>query len=145
MQISSHSSEETEQIGRRLAANLHGGEVIELVSDLGGGKTTLTKGIVTALGSSDHVSSPTFIFCKIYKANNLTVRHYDFYRLDNAGLLGEEVSEIFNQKDTINIVEWADAIKNVLPKKRIIITISKSPDIENTRILTIKCPEGYSL
>jgi len=62
-------------------------EIIELRSDLGGGKTTFTQGLAAGAGSKDAVSSPTFTLKKIYRAGELHIYHYDFYRLNEPGIL----------------------------------------------------------
>ena len=69
----------TTAYGLFLGANLRGGEVVELISDLGGGKTTLTQAIVAGAGSKDVVSSPTFTIGKQYTAGKLRIYHFDFF------------------------------------------------------------------
>ncbi len=135
----SESSEATEEIGRRIGKNLKGGEVIELISDLGGGKTTLVRGIAAGMGSEDRVSSPTFTVSKVYDANGKKLVHYDFYRLHDAGLMIHEISEELDNNDTVVIVEWADVVKNVLPVSRLRIMIKVIED--ESRRLTFQYPE----
>ena len=65
--------------GQKIGQKLKGGEVFELISDLGGGKTTLTKSIVKGSKSSDQVSSPSFTICNEYKALKFTIYHFDFF------------------------------------------------------------------
>lgn len=65
-QIVSTSSDATEKLGEQVGKRLKGGEVIELISDLGGGKTTFIRGLARGMGSTDHVSSPTFTISKFY-------------------------------------------------------------------------------
>lgn len=118
--------------------NLKGGEVIELISDLGGGKTTFTKGLVSGAGSDDHVSSPTFTISNIYKTKNFEIHHFDFYRLPDAGLMEHEVAETINDKHSVVIVEWSDVVKHVLPEERVTIEIAVTS--ENNRKFTISYP-----
>jgi len=76
--------------GKKLGSFLVGGEVIELVGDVGAGKTTLTKGIGIGLGVTENVQSPSFTISQVYDArDNLTLSHYDFYRLNDAGIMSE--------------------------------------------------------
>ena len=141
MQINSHSSAETEAFAARLAVNLQGGEVIELKSDLGGGKTTFTRGLVQALGSNDHVSSPTFTISKEYTSSKFRILHYDFYRLHDATYVQEALSEAQLDTSTICVVEWGDLVDTVLPKNRIIITLERTAQNEDDRVINVTAPQ----
>ncbi|HEU4914358.1 MAG TPA: tRNA (adenosine(37)-N6)-threonylcarbamoyltransferase complex ATPase subunit type 1 TsaE [Candidatus Saccharimonadales bacterium] len=138
-QTKSTSSEFTEQLAERLGKALRGGEVIELVSDLGGGKTTFTRGLVRGLGSSDAVASPTFTISKVYDAGKLQVHHFDFYRLHEAGIIADELAEVAGDPHAIVVVEWGDVVKHVLPQDHLTISITQEAD--GTRTLTFKGPE----
>jgi tRNA threonylcarbamoyladenosine biosynthesis protein TsaE len=127
-QTISHSAEETEQLAEKLGRVLRGGEVIELVSDLGGGKTTFSRGLVRGLGSGDTVASPTFTISKLYRAGTLEVHHFDFYRLQEAGIIADELAEVAGDSQTITLVEWADVVQHVLPDDRLAITITQTPN-----------------
>ena len=110
----------SEQIGR----NLKGGECIELISDVGGGKTTFVRGLAKGAGSSDHVSSPTFTISKVYKTPKFEIVHFDFYRLQEAGLIEHEIEEAVYEPSTVIVVEWSDIVRHVLPEDRLQIKIS---------------------
>lgn len=138
------SSEKTELIAEQIGENLHGGECIELVSDLGGGKTTFTRGLVRGLGSLDNVSSPTFTIGKQYTAGDKVCYHFDFYRLQEPGLVVEELSEALENPKGILVVEWADTVTDVLPSERVIITIERVADDSESRKMTISVPENLS-
>lgn len=139
--ITTQSPYETEALGENIAKNLVGGEVVELLSDLGGGKTTFTRGLVRGIGSTETVASPTFTISKEYGGvgSRLRVYHFDFYRLKDAALLTDEIAEIIGDPESIVVVEWADIIKHVLPKNRVCIKFSATG--ENTRELTIQYPQ----
>lgn len=128
--IACNSSDATEKFGEQLGHNLKGGEVIELISDLGGGKTTLTRGIVRGAGSTDVVASPTFMISKIYNAAKSRVYHFDFYRLKKAGLMEHELHDALADPKAVVIVEWGDVVKHVLPENRLTIRIRKAADDE---------------
>ena len=91
-------SEQTEEVGSKIGTCLLGGEVILLSSDIGGGKTALVRGIARGLGSTDHVSSPTFTISKIYKSPKLTLYHFDFYRLQEPGIINYELVEALHDE-----------------------------------------------
>jgi tRNA threonylcarbamoyladenosine biosynthesis protein TsaE len=141
-QTSSTSSEETEQLAEKLGKACQGGEVIELISDLGGGKTTFTRGLVRGIGSTDTVASPTFTISKVYKTANLEVHHFDFYRLQEAGIVADELYEVLGDPAIVTVVEWGDVVQHVLPEKRLTITIEQQPD--GTRQLTLTAPEALT-
>jgi len=121
-------------LGERIGKLLRGGELIELVGDVGAGKTTLTKGIATGLSIDEDVQSPSFTISRLYDArDNLRLAHYDFYRLNDAGIMVHELSEAINDPLMVTVVEWADAIRHVLPNERLEIHLS-SPSVSDRRV-----------
>ena len=115
----------------RLAAKLRGGETIELISDLGGGKTTFVQGLAKALGYTGAVTSPTFTLSQIYALpNGLQLHHYDLYRLGAAGIVGSEIDEDLGQPKIITVVEWGGVAHNILPADRLHIEIAVAGDTE---------------
>jgi tRNA threonylcarbamoyladenosine biosynthesis protein TsaE len=137
MIIEVRSSEDMIIFGQKLGHLLKGGEAIELVGDVGAGKTTLTKGIALGLRIDDAIQSPTFTINRVYPArDNLTLVHYDFYRLNDAGVMAAELHETVNDMTVITVVEWAEVVAGVLPESRIRISIV--PTAEDGRKLTIE-------
>jgi tRNA threonylcarbamoyladenosine biosynthesis protein TsaE len=133
---STNSSDETFQAGRRFALTLTGNEVIALFGDLGSGKTTFLKGLISGLTNShpDQITSPTFNYLNIYPGD-VPVYHFDLYRLKN----GEEFTKAgffeYLQGDGICCLEWADRIGDQLPEKTIRITLKYNG--MNQRTITI--------
>lgn len=123
--ITTNSADQTETWAAAIGANIVGGEFIELVSDLGGGKTTFVRGLLRGMGSSDHVASPTYTISKLYKAGQLDVYHFDFYRLPEAGLIAQELAEIIDDPQVVTVVEWAEVVKASLPLDRLTIKIDQ--------------------
>ena len=110
--------------GAAIGARCLGGEVIELIGDVGAGKTTLTKGIATGLGIDEDVQSPSFTISRVYEArDNLRMVHYDFYRLKDAGIMRDELSETMSDSENITIIEWSGIVDGVLPGDRLTINI----------------------
>ena len=137
MTFVTHTSDSaaTQSLGHKLSALLRGGDVIELVSDLGGGKTTLTQGIVEGLGYTEAVTSPTFTLSQIYHLDSsLEVHHYDLYRLSEGGVLNFALGEDIASPNVITIVEWGDVVAEVLPANRLQITLVM--DSETSREIT---------
>ncbi|MCA9325245.1 tRNA (adenosine(37)-N6)-threonylcarbamoyltransferase complex ATPase subunit type 1 TsaE [Candidatus Saccharibacteria bacterium] len=141
-QINSTSSEQTEALGHKIGSRLRGGEVFELRSDLGGGKTTFVRGLASGAGSQDAAGSPSFTVSRLYKTDTLDIHHYDFYRLPEAGLMLDEISEVMADQQAVVLIEWAGAVENVLPDERVIMQIQATG--ENDRLLTIDLPDKYS-
>ena len=145
MTVVTANAEQTEALGETLGHHLRGGEIIELISDLGGGKTTLTRGLVRGVGSQDHVASPTFTMSKTYDAGKLTINHFDFYRLSEPGIMADELAEIIDDKQNITIIEWSDIVQHVLPETRLAIRITQTAEDERRLELTIPAEYGYIL
>ena len=112
------------QLGEAIGRSVSGGEVLELVGDIGAGKTTLTKGIARALGINEPVQSPTFTISRVYDSpKGLRLAHYDFYRLGEAGIMGDEIREATDD-DSVVVVEWAGAVDDDLPEDRLVVKIT---------------------
>jgi tRNA threonylcarbamoyladenosine biosynthesis protein TsaE len=137
-QTVSTSSNATEQLGEQLGRRLKGREVIELVSDLGGGKTTLVHGLARGIGSQDHVSSPTFKISNEYSSKQLTLYHFDFYRLQDPGVVAHELHDVLDDPSAVVVVEWSDIVQHVLPEGR--LTIELQATGENQRHISIMYP-----
>src|SRR6187551_3399442 len=135
----STSSVSTEQLGEQLGRKLRGGEVLELVSDLGGGKTTFTRGLVRGTGSTERVGSPTFTLSREYKTPKFTIAHFDFYRLGEAGIVGDELDELIGDPAYVTVVEWGDIVHDVLPEQRLTIRFNLTGD--DSRRIVVSYPE----
>lgn len=135
------NEDKTAEVALAIGKNLRGGECIEFISDLGGGKTTFIRSLVAGAGSTDSVTSPTFTIMKQYKTPNNTIYHYDFYRLDSPGITAEELSEALRDKTAIILVEWGESVDTVLPTERVRIRLDKLPDDENARLCSIEYPD----
>jgi len=122
------SDEEMKQLGADFGAKLKGGEVIELIGDVGAGKTTFVKGLAQGLEIDDDVQSPSFTISRNYAARGgLTLNHYDFYRLADAGIMSMEIAESLQNPKNITVVEWGESVRNVLPDERIVVKITYLP------------------
>lgn len=134
-----HGVDMTERFGEQIGARLRGGETIELVSDLGGGKTTFTRGLVRGAGSSDHVASPTFTISREYHTDKFVIHHFDFYRLHEAGVMADELRELLDEPQAVVVVEWSDIVRHVLPEVHLTIDIKQTG--EDERQMTVTCPD----
>jgi tRNA threonylcarbamoyladenosine biosynthesis protein TsaE len=137
-----HISSEQEMMtfGAQIGALLQGGEVVELIGDVGAGKTTFVKGLARGLDIDEDIQSPSFTISRTYEArDHLRLSHYDFYRLDDAGIMNAELYESISDDRTITIIEWADIAYDVLPDNR--LTLQIIPTSETGREVTIS-PRG---
>ncbi len=119
------STSETLQLARKTAEKVGDGRIICLYGDLGSGKTTFTKGLTSALGINEfQVKSPTYTYIRKYiNSENRSIYHIDLYRIDTVDhLMLEEINELFQNPQSIIIIEWADKISEHLPKKRLDIS-----------------------
>lgn len=131
------SLDEMLAFGERVARGLRGGEVVELVGDVGAGKTTFTKGLARGLGVRDAVQSPTFTISREYEGERgLHLVHYDFYRLDDAGIMADELAESIANEHGVTVVEWAETVASVLPSDRVTLEIALVADDEAAREVT---------
>jgi tRNA threonylcarbamoyladenosine biosynthesis protein TsaE len=138
VKISATSLMETLSIGQSIGANLKGGEVVELAGDLGSGKTSLVKGIVKGTGSKDLVSSPSFTICNEYRADKFRIYHFDFYRLNEPGIIRRELSEVMGADNNVIVIEWPEVIEDILPEERTIIELAATA--ESGRVIKINYP-----
>lgn len=133
-----NSPEAMVALGKTIGEYLFPGAVITLKGDLGAGKTTFTKGIGQALNIKSVINSPTFTIMKIHQGD-LTLYHIDAYRLDGVGS-DFDLEEYFYQEG-VCVIEWADIIKDILPKERLDITISITGEMSRTVTLESNDPK----
>jgi tRNA threonylcarbamoyladenosine biosynthesis protein TsaE len=120
----SRSPEQTRRIGARLGALLRSGDVLALSGDLGAGKTTFVQGIAQGWGSSDNVSSPTFVLVNVYRrADGGRLHHMDAYRIQSA-LEAEDLDIDEMLASGALIVEWAERIQSALPEDFLAVEMS---------------------
>lgn len=113
----------TARLGARIAAGLAKGCGIALEGDLGAGKTTLARAILRAIGVGENVPSPTFTLVQEYETKTLTVRHYDLYRIEDAGELDElGLDEALD--DGAVLIEWPERAGNRLPQMSLNVRLS---------------------
>lgn len=130
------SEQEMRALGEKLGGLLKGGEVIELVGDVGAGKTTFTKGLAVGLGIDEDVQSPSFTISRVYDARDgLLLSHYDFYRLNDAGIMANELTETTQDPTAVTVIEWADIVEGVLPEHRLRIEFTAPTETSRNLVL----------
>ena len=115
IRITSKSPEETMELGRRIGAQLRGGEVFAICGRLGSGKTHLIKGIAAGADAADrqNVTSPTFVIVNQY-VGRFDLYHLDAYRLDSIEEFERLGFDDFCYPESVVLIEWADKIEPAL-------------------------------
>lgn len=139
-QIISYSEAQTKEIGKKIAEQLTKGDVICLIGDLGAGKTLLSKAIAYGLGVKEPVTSPTFTIVHEYKGY-LPLYHFDVYRINDIDEMFEIGFEEYVYGRGVCIIEWADKIREILPKESIWIDLSRGQK-DNERIINITASQN---
>ena len=133
----SKSEKDTHKIANELAKKIKKGGALCLFGDLGTGKTTLTKGIAEFFGIDKFaIKSPTYTYVRSYPLGKRNLYHIDLYRLEVIDeLLLQELEELLANKKNVLIIEWADRLRDHLPKSRIDVCMTYVD--ENTRNIEI--------
>lgn len=129
-----HGGEEQRALGAALAT-LPGGTVLFLEGELGAGKTTLTGGLVEALGFSGPVTSPTYALMHIYPAPGGQVLHVDAYRVRDPGELYEMDLEALIRESRLTVIEWGEGLYADYPQAPI-LRLEHLPGKEDVRRVT---------
>ena len=123
------SAEETMELGRRLAREIQAPRIVLLVGDLGTGKTTLAKGLISGLGACapEDVVSPTFSLVHEYEGDP-KVYHIDLYRLDRVPEFETLGLDDLWDEDAVVLIEWGEKFSGQIPRPRMEIHIIDKGD-----------------
>jgi tRNA threonylcarbamoyladenosine biosynthesis protein TsaE len=131
-EFTTHSAEETIDLGRRLAADLAPPRLVLLRGDLGAGKTTLVKGIAEGFqaASQDDVTSPTFTLIHEYRGTSATIFHIDLYRIDTQRELETlGLDDLFGDSNLL-LIEWGEKFPRFLRERDVEITLNRLADTD---------------
>jgi tRNA threonylcarbamoyladenosine biosynthesis protein TsaE len=132
------TADDTRAVGRRLAAAVRPGDVVELAGGLGAGKTLLTGGLCEGLGVEEIVVSPSFVLVRQYDSGFMPVVHVDVYRLGSLHEFDDlDVFEL--AAEGVLVIEWGDAVESALPEDHLRIEFAVNSD--ETRLLRL-IPNG---
>ena len=136
LQITTGSPGETEAVGACLGSLLQPGSFLALQGDLGGGKTCLTRGVVTSLApqSTHLVASPTYAIMNCYPGGT-PVYHFDFYRFAGDDDIEELGFEEYFYGDGVCVVEWSERLAQLLPEDALTLLFEYAGD--DRRLITI--------
>ena len=136
LEIISRSPEQTRRVGIRLGALLASGDVICMVGELGSGKTTLVQGIAAGWGSTDTALSPTFVLVNVYRhPEGARLFHLDAYRLSGSAE-AEDLDLISFMDNGPLVVEWAERIREALPKENLLVALKWVDELQRDLVLT---------
>ena len=141
MEFITHSPEETEAIGERLAEKLHPGTVLAYRGDLGAGKTAFTRGLCRGLGCRETVTSPTFTIVNEYLGGRLPLFHFDMYRLASDDDLWDIGWEDYLDRQGVCAVEWSENVPEAMAGA---LTVSIEKLGDTTRRITVDGGNEYA-
>jgi tRNA threonylcarbamoyladenosine biosynthesis protein TsaE len=123
MKFNINNLKDTKSLSEQVAKFAETGDVIELIGDLGAGKTTFAKYFINSLlEEEEEVLSPTFNLVHPYYTNNFTISHFDLYRLKNLNE-AEEIGIYDAFDDGVCLIEWPEIISSIVPKNRLLVKI----------------------
>ena len=135
MTVITKSPEQTELLGKKLAAFLRPGDVIAYYGDLGAGKTAFTRGLAAGLGIREAVTSPTYTIVNEYLSGRMPLFHFDMYRLASSDDLWDIGWEDYLERGGVCAVEWSENVADAM-EGAIRVDIAKLSD--DTREITIE-------
>ena len=127
VELRTGTAEETRAVGAAFAELLRPRDAVVLTGELGAGKTTLVQGIARGLTSTDHVASPTFTLVREYHGR-LEIAHVDVYRLERIQDVVDLGLEDLGDGEAVLLVEWGDAVEEVLPADHVTIELTGGSD-----------------
>lgn len=133
--VETHTEEETIILGAQFASRLKRGDIVALFGNLGTGKTCFIKGVCKGLGVVEHVASPTFTIIHEYITRDLTIYHFDFYRVQLLKEIIDVGFEEYINRDGISLIEWADRVEAVLPSRRYDVHLQLGKNEQTREIL----------
>ena len=133
---------ETEDKAKNFASLIKGSKnslLINLIGNLGAGKTTFVRGLIQELGFDEFVKSPTFTIVESYESDNLKVFHFDLYRIeDDRELQAIGVEDYLTEENAITLVEWPEKSKRYFNNPDYIIELNHCDNDEKRLINIIK-------
>lgn len=134
MTVITKSPEQTELLGKKLAAFLRPGDVIAYYGDLGAGKTAFTRGLAAGLGIREAVTSPTYTIVNEYLSGRMPLFHFDMYRLSSSEELFDIGWEDYLARGGVCAVEWSENVADAM-QGAISVRIGRDSDEQRTIII----------
>ena len=138
-EIITRSPAETEAFGAAFAKELKSGDFVAMFGDLGAGKTAFVRGAMKTLGAGARVQSPTYTIVNEYPAS-VPVYHFDMYRIDDEDSLYSIGYYDYLMSGGICFAEWCEKIEPYLPDEYYTVTIRRSAEDDDVRVITVVTP-----
>ena len=138
MTVITKSPEQTELLGKKLAAFLRPGDVIAYYGDLGAGKTAFTRGLAAGLGIREAVTSPTYTIVNEYLSGRMPLFHFDMYRLSSSEELFDIGWEDYLSRGGVCAVAWSEQVADALPEGTVYVTLTRHPEHDGWRSITVE-------
>ena len=140
--FTTHSAEETIELGRKLAGELKPGSIVLLRGELGAGKTTMVKGIAEGFkaAEAEAVTSPTFTLIHEYRGPHATLYHIDLYRIDTQRELETLALDDLTEPNTILLIEWGEKFERFARERDVEIAIEDRGGEERGIIVSAENP-----
>jgi tRNA threonylcarbamoyladenosine biosynthesis protein TsaE len=126
--------EDTQALGRALAAVLQPGDLVVLVGPLGAGKTALTQGIGVGLGVREPVTSPTFVISRVHRGGRVPLVHVDAYRLGSMADV-DDLDLDASTEESVTVVEWGQGLVEQLADGHLEVRLERQDDDVRTAVL----------
>ena len=127
------SAIETRALGGAVARVLEPGDVVLLVGELGTGKTTLVQGLVSSLGCSSPVTSPTFALCETYRSEP-PVTHVDLWRLEHMREIIDLALDEVLEAGGVVVAEWGEAALPLFGDDALVVRLAYCGSVEAREI-----------
>ena len=141
MRFISHSVAETQQLGRKLAAQLQPGDVLVMLGDMGVGKSEFTRGLARGLGVTGYVTSPTFTILQVHEDGRMPLYHFDWYRLSDVEELYELSMDEYLYGEGVSVIEWPSRAEEAVPETY--LQVELIPMGENDRVIELTPTGGF--
>lgn len=135
MKFIADSPEKTIAVAEKLGRLIKAGDIIAYRGGLGAGKTTFTRGIAIGMGLGDVVISPTFALVNEYRGENITLYHFDMYRINSEEGLESTGFYDYPFEENAAVIEWSENIDEFLPKNTIYITLRRLDETKREIII----------
>lgn len=131
--------EDTQNLGRRLAATLRAGDVVLLSGQMGAGKSEFARGVARGLGVTSAVPSPSFTILNVYDEGTLPLYHFDWYRIGDQSEITDMGLDEYIGGDGVCLIEWHERAEELLPRTAFEVLLS--PQADGARLITL-IPHG---
>lgn len=144
MKIEVFSEQETKDIAYNIAKNAKKGDIYCVSGDLGAGKTHFSKGFAKGLLIEEHITSPTFNIVNEYTQGTILFYHFDVYRITDIQEMYDIGYEEYFFGEGVCLIEWAELVKEIIPKNATWIKITKNLEKgENYRLIEVIKNENF--